>query len=78
MHFDGEVIGASLVAYFNAWEREREREREACSARKEREFLKFLNRGKLEEERGETERAKRNEGHTDHWCVQMSCPTFEH
>ena len=47
-------------------EREREREREACSARKEREFLKFLNRGKLEEEIGETERAKRNEGHTDH------------
>ena len=25
--FDGEVIGASLVAYFKAWERERERER---------------------------------------------------
>ena len=76
MHFDGEVIGASLVAYFKAWERERERE--ACSARKEREFLKFLNRGKHEEERGEIERAKRNKGHTDHWRVQMSCPTFEH
>ena len=64
MHFDGEVTGASLLAYFEACERERERE--ACSAVKEREFLKLLNRGKLEEERGETERAKRNEDHTDH------------
>ena len=58
--------------------REREREREACSGGKEREFLKFLNMDKLEEERGEIERAKRNKGHTDHWRVQMSCPTFEH
>ena len=46
--------------------REREREREACSAGKEREFMKFLNRGKREQERGENERAKRNEGRTDH------------
>ena len=36
MHFDGEVTGASLLAYFEACEREREREREACSAVKER------------------------------------------
>ena len=52
MHYEGEVIRASLVAY---WERERERERE-------REILKFLNGGKREgEEREEIERPKRNE-----------------
>ena len=50
MHYDGEVIRASPVAY---WERERERERE---------ILKFLNGGKREEEeRGEIERPERNE-----------------
>ena len=44
----------------------RERERERHVRLEKREFLKFLNRGKLEEERGEDERAKRNEGRTDH------------
>ena len=31
----------------------------------QKEFLKFLNRGKHEEERGEIERAKKKEHHTD-------------
>ena len=30
----------------------------------QKEFLKFLNRGKHEEERGEIKRAKKKEGHT--------------
>ena len=47
-------------------ERERERERGMFGWKREREFLKFLNMDKLEEERGEIERAKRNKGHTDH------------
>ena len=42
----------------------RERDSEACSVGREsqREFLKFLNRGKREEERGEIERVEKNEG----------------
>ena len=42
MLFGGEVTGASLVAYFEACERERERGRHVWL--EEKEFLKFSNR----------------------------------
>ena len=46
MLFGGEVTGASLVAYFEACERERERERGRGRHvwLEEKEFLKFSNR----------------------------------
>ena len=54
MLFGGEVTGASLVAYFEACEREREREREreACLAGRER-VSEIFEYGKREQERGE-------------------------
>ena len=41
--FGGEVIGASLVAFFEAWEREREIDSEACSVGRERVRESFWN-----------------------------------
>ena len=73
--FGGEVTGASLVAFFLGM-RERERERFWGMFGWKREFLKFLNRGKCEEEREEKLKEQRKRRVTQiadvcDWAVQF-------